>query len=313
MQSRRKTGSRKQDAILTKRRALLRGAVVFYAVVLLAVPAHANLIIPAFFAHWVGIVLALIPVIIIETIIVSMIGGTSWRLSTLAMTVANFATTLVGLPLAILHDFLSGLKFGLNGEGKPAIWDSKLGLPVGLALFMFFLFGLSWWIETSIAIWFLDPSNLQVVNEGVFYANVTTYSCFLLYLLVMGVWDAVLTTKSTNTKRDWLWLHDRHMRKKARNATKHIALQYRKRPVFEADLLRTWRFANRHAKHGIAALASVEADIIRRTSANPENSGLLNVIKRVRSSSLKMRRSHVTMSTGLSVNVPWWGLVCLQG
>ena len=40
------------------------------------------------------------------------------------------------------------------------------------------------------------------------------------------------------------------------------------RPVHEADLLETWRFANRQANQGIALLASVETKIDHRASVD---------------------------------------------
>lgn len=258
-----------------KRTALLRGVAVFSAVILLASPAHANIVIPVFFTGWVAMVLVLIPVIIVESIIVSFVGGSGWRLPVLAIPVANLVSFLVGLPLALLHDGVAHRIFGLNEEDQPAIADSLLGFPVGLVSFVILLFGLSWWIEESVVIRFLDQFNPQQVSDAVFYANLATYSAFLLLALAISV-SHVADIRNRPPKPDY------YAPARARRAEQIWRAQHRDellksqdRPMREADLLEAWRRGNRYAKQGLALLASAEAGIDHQVSADSDNASIV--------------------------------------
>ena len=97
---------------------------VFLAVLAFAPPANANVFLPPlFFLSWVAMVLALIPVIIVETIVLSMRAGVWFWESVLTTLVANLATTLLGIPLAlILHATFRGL-YSEEPERLQTFWQ----------------------------------------------------------------------------------------------------------------------------------------------------------------------------------------------
>lgn len=82
--------------------SLRRFALTFLAVFLMASPAEANVMIPLIGFTWIGMVLALVPVIVVETLILwARVGLTFWH-STGVVTAASLASTLVGIPIACL-------------------------------------------------------------------------------------------------------------------------------------------------------------------------------------------------------------------
>lgn len=97
---------------------------VLFSVLAFAPPAHTNMgIPPLFFLSWVAMVVALIPVIIVETIVLSMRAGVWFWESVLTTLVANLATTLLGIPLAlILHATFRGL-YSEEPERLETFWQ----------------------------------------------------------------------------------------------------------------------------------------------------------------------------------------------
>ena len=81
-------------------RILKLAAPVFFAVVLLTGPANANPVIPLLFLSWMGMVVALIPVIIVEAIVLYVGFGNSAVQSAAISGAGNLVSTIFGLPVA---------------------------------------------------------------------------------------------------------------------------------------------------------------------------------------------------------------------
>ena len=224
---------------------LMRGAAIFCAVILIAPSAHANVMVPFFVVGAFGMFLALVPIIIVETAMLMRVGVHVWD-SLLAMSAANLASTLVGIPVAAILE--AAVVAEIPPDQNP--WEDESTrfrewmVPVsGVALLVpFFL--VSWWIEAPVAAWFLDQLPPQFVNYAVRDANIVTYSVLALLvgrLLCLAVADS-----------DGMRAMDRHADR-----------------IFPAG---TWQIANRRARRGMAGLRAKESKILRRFQAQPMHS-----------------------------------------
>ncbi len=103
------------------RRNMLRCAIpIFLAVLLFSPPAHANAMIPIIVAGWFGMFLALVPIILIESVVLTRVGAHIWE-SLLAMSAANLGSTLGGIPLAIVLEIVVATNTPIYNES----WDPK--------------------------------------------------------------------------------------------------------------------------------------------------------------------------------------------
>ena len=141
------------------RKQWIPAVLIFGMVMLISPPANANAAIPVFVAGWIGWVLVLIPVILIEWVFLMSIGAGVWR-SLLAVSEANLASTLAGLPFAIMLDakWLSTLSNPDSGSFLPNEDDPafKWMMEVIVVMLLISFFFWSWWIEAPIAISALD-------------------------------------------------------------------------------------------------------------------------------------------------------------
>lgn len=165
------------------RKQWIPAVLIFGMVMLISPPAHANVIIPVIVAGWFGMVLVLIPIILIEAAILMRIGAGMWE-SLLAMSTANIASTLAGLPLAIMLECKVAGPARLYDED----FDHERMLPVVGVLLLIPFFFLSWWIEAPIAMWFLDELPSQMVNLAVRNGNLATYSILAVMLVCILAW-----------------------------------------------------------------------------------------------------------------------------
>ena len=104
-------------------RTLKLAAPVFIAVILFAGPVNANPVIPFLFLTWMGMILALIPVIIVEAIVLFAGFGYSAIQAATISGVGNLVSTIFGLPLGI---YLYGGLARYESYGQP-IPDSLWG------------------------------------------------------------------------------------------------------------------------------------------------------------------------------------------
>ena len=92
------------------RKKWISAVLIFGAALLVSTPAHANVMLPLVISGWLAMIPALVPIILIESAILMRIGSGMWQ-SLLAMSAANLASTLVGIP-------------------SPSSYQHSLGLPV---------------------------------------------------------------------------------------------------------------------------------------------------------------------------------------
>ncbi len=232
---------------------------VFLCVRLFAPPAHANAMIPVIIAGWFGMFVALVPIIVIEWVVLTRVGAHIWE-SLLAMSVANLASTLAGIPLAFVLDIVVGMSTPLYDESwdPKDTWFREWMLPAGGVLLLIPFFLMSWWIEAPIAAWILDDLPAQIVNSAVRDANLVTYgllAALLSAVLVMAIRKPSRASASRAVQ--------------TRRASKASVIGTEK--AFEpVDPWRfaPWRFANERARQGIARLRAREGEIIRRKLAH---------------------------------------------
>ena len=250
------------------RKILRQFAPVFLAVLLIASPAHANTILPLFFMSWMAMVLALLPIIVIETIVLSVRAGTSLWESILVASVGNLASTFIGIPVAlILHAiFRASLddtpkrlrtaweKFRMVVWHVQYVYDEEGRLPdwmwLGGCLVLVVPFFLASWLSESwVARILLDGYSARGLDQAVFGANLVTYGLLVALLSALLVWAI-------------------------RNPSAEVAWDGELEPVFELD--DPWRIANRRARRGIARLKAKEVKIARRYQARPMHSADLH-------------------------------------
>ncbi len=224
------------------RKLRIPAILIFGAVLLFAPPAHANVMIPVIVAGWFGMFLALVPIILIEWVVLTRVGAHIWE-SLLAMSVANLASTLAGIPLAFVLDIVVGMSTPLYDESwdPKDTWFREWMLPAGGVLLLIPFFLMSWWIEAPIAAWILDDHPTQFLDSAVRNANLITYGLLAALLCIL----LALTLRDT---------HASGYRNRDRAAE------------FEEDAASVvpWALANDHAKRGMARLSAAEGRIALR-------------------------------------------------
>ncbi len=178
---------------------LTRTLLVLLAMVFLApTPAHANVVIPMIFVTLPAMIVALLPIIAIESYVLwSLIGASAWY-SVWVVSVANVASTLIGvpvtwvllLPLAIFpSEMAPGVIWVLFYEGakEPKRWV----FAAGSFLLLISFFYVSWFIEYQIAIRMLDGFESQNVKFGVLVGNLVTYGTLAAIVLGWLVWEVL--------------------------------------------------------------------------------------------------------------------------
>jgi len=226
-----------------KIRNTLRCAIpIVLAVFLFSPPAHANAMVPIIVTGWFGMFLALVPIIAIETVVVTRYGAHIWD-SILAMSTANLASTLAGIPLAIALEFVVGMNTPLYSESwtPKDKWIREWKVPAGGVLLLIPFFLLSWWIEAPIAAWILDDLPTRIANSAVRDANLLTYGLLAGLLCLALVWFL-------------------------RDMDQEVSLNADRKAEIEEDAASVdpWASANEHAKHGMASLKAAETRINRR-------------------------------------------------
>jgi hypothetical protein len=159
---------------------------VFAAVLLVSTPAHANVMLPLVVTGWVVLIPALIPIVLIESVVLVRY-GVGFGESIFAMSSANIVSTVAGIPLAMALDASLGISNTLYDEEKE-ITDWRV--PAGGMLLLIPFFFLSWWIEAPVASFILGDIAPEIVNLGVRDGNMISYAC--LGLLVGGSLTALV-------------------------------------------------------------------------------------------------------------------------
>ncbi len=264
------------------------GLSVFIAVLLFAPPAHANMGVPMIFITLPVMLVALIPIIGIEAyVLLERLGLSFWK-SVEVASAANFASTVIGMPVTWFLLFLvtlltgGGSGFGIR-TAKARFLTVTLGaswLPpvdktmtwmapaAGFVLLIPFFFA-SWLVEYEVGIWILDEMNAGNVSSAVLMGNLITYGILAALVATVTLYE-YFTTATENASPT---VADATV---AKPKEAKIARRYQVRPMYSSDFHETWRLANEHARRGITWLRVAEkiinrqrqtasADFVRRT------------------------------------------------
>ena len=254
---------------------LKRATAIALAVLLFAPPAEANVAVPLFAMTWFGMVVALIPIVIVETLILWEWVGLSILRSAGVVTSANLASAFVGIPIAwfVLWLYRSEEKIDYAGKlrwrkffavASDLLWlyetphpphpgNKKLlewaGWAAGLVLLIAF-FASSWLSEFWVASLLVDDVPLHVLNNGVFVSNLVSYG--ILTTLVVGMigmsWRGGAFDSSHESGPHGDQQQEPLMVKGG--ATRLAS--------------RRWHGANKQAKRGIGRLKAAESRIARK-------------------------------------------------
>lgn len=189
-----------------------KNIILFIIILLVTNPqfAEANAGIPMLALALPGMAVSLIPVILIETWYVRKSLRITYVPALKAMSVANLASTFIGIPLTwaawvfvemTLAFFsyhigeslnitvpnsiriLFSVTFGAAWLG-PSESDPNWIIPVALLVLLVPFFYVSWIFERNIAIKFLKETSTEAINKATFFANIYSYG--LLGTFVLG-------------------------------------------------------------------------------------------------------------------------------
>ena len=175
-------------------------------------PIFANVGVPMIFIQWPAMLLALIPVIVIEALFVRRSLTISYRQAFIGTTKANLLTTFVGVPLAWLTmlalEFSTLLPFAmladkhrwnLNGPifellslFLGAAWiggDDGWQVPLAAAILLIPSFYVSVWLERKACVRSWPDVDSAKIRQAVYRANLVSYG--FLFLLACS-WCAYL-------------------------------------------------------------------------------------------------------------------------
>jgi hypothetical protein len=192
----------------TQRWVLFVGMAVGFAAVPAVALADAGLPMLAFM--WPGMGYALIPVIVIETIVMMRMLKTALGRTAVVVTVANLVTTVAGVPLTWALAFGVQLLMGGGGVGPsvdtiagklfavtvqapwllPYVDQSPWMIPAAALFLLVPFFFASWLIEYWVARWTMRDIDHGDLRRAVMWANLASYA--LLALVTLGFLIAAL-------------------------------------------------------------------------------------------------------------------------
>ena len=230
---------------------------MFLVVLLVSPPAHANVgLFPLWVVGWWAMFVALIPIIVIETIVLSVRAGTAFGESEFAATLGNLTSTVIGIPVAVIvHAILRDCVGDKPARVETAWQKVRMVIghiqyedgeamripdwmwPAGCLVLMVPCFLASWLIESWIARMLMGDYPERVLDQAVFEANLVSYGILVALLSALLVWN--------------IW-------KPSLASTSRAGLES------VAEQRDPWRFANERARRGIARLKVAEAEIARQ-------------------------------------------------
>lgn len=182
--------------------------ILIIAILLCAVtsPAHANAGIPMIFLTLPAMLMALIPVILIESFYLYK-HGVEWKLAVKWVKIGNVVTTVIGMPctwfvLVIIQMTVGKILYDIGALDVSIFWQQVLSVTIGApwmmdadpeyrwmisvgALFLLIpFFWMSYWLETIILRYGIKTISHSRIRELCFHANLITYG--LLALIPLG-------------------------------------------------------------------------------------------------------------------------------
>ena len=157
---------------------------------LFAAPAHANVGLPMIAVMWPLMMLALLPIIAIETYVICTRLALSVGYAATVTFVANAVSTIIGIPVAwfllLLTPVVRAAWISPFEEKKESDPDSFVANSALVLLVPFFF--ASWFIEYRIAIRMVPWLERGTVNAAVLAGNLITYGCLAAFILGVSIW-----------------------------------------------------------------------------------------------------------------------------
>ncbi len=177
--------------------------------------AHANAGVPMLFLAMPAFAIALLPIIIVEVLYLSKTLNLSMGHSAKTVTISNFASTIVGVPLTwfllVLIQMVTGggSAYGVDttlGKILAVTWQAPWLIPyeeelawmipiAGVVLLIPFFFA-SWWSEYFVTKHLLPECSPENIRIKVRNANLITYSLLTLWPIGMLVFDYISSSNS---------------------------------------------------------------------------------------------------------------------
>jgi len=215
-----------------KQKHLKRWFFIFMVLGLLAPSyAFANLCIPLVVVLWPIMIWAIIPIIIIESIVLyQQVEITFWHSAGIT-SAANIVSTLIGIPItAIILWITSGIissmlqiidtadsiwkkfltqawytAFVASGDGDK--YEEMITSFVIMVLLVPFFFG-SWFVECNVVYYMLDEFDRQKVQEALFLGNLVTYG--ILEVIAFGLLIYEWQKCSTDSNSRIIWFAEKY-------------------------------------------------------------------------------------------------------
>ena len=166
--------------------------------------AFANAGVPMIFLVMPTFAIAIVPIVIIESVYLAKTLKISGKVAGKTATISNLVSTLVGIPLTwillVVIQILTGgdKAYGLNSTLDKILavtWQAPWLIPyesalhwmvpvAGLVLLIPFFF-VSWWSEYLVSKKLLDATRVVIIKRAVRNANLITYGLLVLWSLAM--------------------------------------------------------------------------------------------------------------------------------
>ena len=182
---------------------LIKTFLSFLFVLGLSAPAWANIGVPMIFVTLPAMIVALVPIILVEGYVLSIQLAISGRMAIKACSIANVASTVVGTPLTWLVLVVvqsssgGGKAYGLDSylhKFLAVTWqapwlipyrsDTGWMVPAAILTLLIPFFFVSWWIEYEIVRRTVDNTHLVGLSSAVRNANLASYGLLALVVVM---------------------------------------------------------------------------------------------------------------------------------
>jgi len=166
------------ERFFSGKRTIKHTLIAMALLLLSAAPVYANTGLPMLAVMWPPMFLALVPVVVIESVVLWRLAEVGLRQAAWACSVANLASTVVGVPitwlLCLLFYWPVGwlLPFYDDADIRKRYWE----VPTRALALLIIFFVSSWVIERGVIRRMLPLSS---IDWGVLLGNVTTYGLLM--------------------------------------------------------------------------------------------------------------------------------------
>lgn len=154
--------------------------------------AHANAGLPLVVGINIFMILALIPIIAVETALISLFSGLPLWASLKVASVVNGISTFIGILAS--YPFLSFVDYIFDEESEYEPWEESSAIAAMLAMLIIFFFA-SWLIEHHYACQIFKSLDPQSIKHGLFMANLVSYVGLGAFFLLLFFKDKAEQTE----------------------------------------------------------------------------------------------------------------------